>query len=259
MAQVPVQMIHRDPQLLYWILFPITIVMILTGVLRHYAAVFLANAPKKLEKPAMREQRSLLHGISVKNNFHVLSRRSFEARRDWLIPAFESGAFLKDPDRKGQPAPNPLTDPGAMDGMMGMMKNNMAMIIPNTLIMSWINAFFSGYVITKLPFPITIKFKSMLQAGVATKDMDPRWMSSISWYFLCIFGLQSVFNFLLGSDNAANQVAAQMGQMGPQAQMFGPGQDPDKQFQAEAENLAVIDHYSVLDDIEDRLLESVRV
>jgi hypothetical protein len=98
----------------------------------------------------MREQRSLLHGISVKNNFHVLSRRSFEARRDWLIPAFESGAFLKDPDRKGQPAPNPLTDPGAMDGMMGMMKNNMAMIIPNTLIMSWINAFFSGYVISML-------------------------------------------------------------------------------------------------------------
>lgn len=53
----------------------------------------------------------------------------------------------------------------------------------------------------KLPFPLTIKFKSMLQAGVATKDMDPRWMSSISWYFLCIFGLQSVFNFILGSDN----------------------------------------------------------
>ena len=55
--------------------------------------------------------------------------------------------------------------------------------------------------IVKLPFPLTIKFKSMLQAGVMTKDMDPRWMSSISWYFLCIFGLQPVFNFLLGSDN----------------------------------------------------------
>lgn len=53
----------------------------------------------------------------------------------------------------------------------------------------------------KLPFPLTVKFKSMLQAGVATKDMDPRWMSSISWYFLCIFGLQPVFNFILGSDN----------------------------------------------------------
>lgn len=56
----------------------------------------------------------------------------------------------------------------------------------------------------KLPFPLTIKFKSMLQAGVATKDMDPRWMSSISWYFLCIFGLQPVFNFILGSDNGVS-------------------------------------------------------
>ena len=46
----------------------------------------------------------------------------------------------------------------------------------------------------------------MLQAGVATKDMDPRWMSSISWYFLCIFGLQSVFNFLLGSENGTHSV-----------------------------------------------------
>lgn len=53
----------------------------------------------------------------------------------------------------------------------------------------------------KLPFPLTVKFKSMLQAGVATKDMDPRWMSSISWYFLCFFGLQPIFNFILGSDN----------------------------------------------------------
>ena len=55
-------------------------------------------------------------------------------------------------------------------------------------------------------------------------------------------------------------MASQMGQMGPQAApaMFGPGQDPDKMFQAEAENLAVIDHYSVLDGVEDRLLQSVK-
>ncbi|OHE93584.1 hypothetical protein CORC01_11083 [Colletotrichum orchidophilum] len=261
MAQVPVQTIHRDPQLLYWILFPITVVMVLTGILRHYATVLLATAPKKLDKPALKEQRSLMHGVTVRTNHHVLSKKSFEARRDALVAAYESGAYLKNPDQKGQPPANPLTDPGAMDGMMGMMKNNMAMIIPNTLIMSWINAFFSGYVIMKLPFPITIKFKSMLQAGVATKDMDPRWMSSISWYFLCIFGLQSVFVFILGSDNAASQMAQQMGQMGGAAgapQMFGPGVDPDKQFKGEAENIAVVDHYSVLDDVEQRLLAGIK-
>ena len=122
--------------------------MVLTGVLRHYASVLLAQAPKTLDALTMREQRSLARGIALRNNYHVLSRASFEARRDTLIAGFESGEFLKDPGRKGQPPANPLTDPSAMDGMMGMMKNNMAMIIPNTLIMSWINAFFSGYVIS---------------------------------------------------------------------------------------------------------------
>lgn len=41
--------------------------------------------------------------------------------------------------------------------------------------------------------------------------------------------------------------------------MFGPGVDPNKQFLGEAENLAVIEHYSVLDSVEDRLLESIKV
>lgn len=43
------------------------------------------------------------------------------------------------------------------------------------------------------------------------------------------------------------------------ANMFGPGVDPDKQFQAEAENLAVIEHYSVLDGVEQRLLEGIKI
>lgn len=63
----------------------------------------------------------------------------------------------------------------------------------------------SGFVrltsIVKLPFPLTIRFKSMLQSGVMTRDLDVRWVSSLSWYFLNLFGLQSVFGFLLGSDN----------------------------------------------------------
>lgn len=78
----------------------------------------------------------------------MLSRRSFNTRRDVLTAAYESGAYLKAPENKGQAPPNPMTDPNAMEGMMGAMKGQMAMIIPNTMIMSWINAFFSGYVIS---------------------------------------------------------------------------------------------------------------
>lgn len=130
---------------------------------------------------------------------------------------------------------------------MGMMKGNMAMMVPQTLIMGWINAFFAGFVVckssellchaglhcsgsviawehyldpsidklrltfneVKLPFPLTLRFKSMLQSGVATRDLDVRWVSSLSWYFLNLFGLQSVFIFILGNDNGKNLLHSQ--------------------------------------------------
>lgn len=254
MAQATTQTIHRDPALFYWILFPITVVMILTGILRHYASILMQTMPKKQDIKALREQRSLLRGINLRNNAFVLSPSSFEARKDYMISAYQSGQFLKDPENKGKPPANPMTDPAGMEAMMGMMKGNMAMIIPQTLIMSWINAFFSGYVVLKLPFPLTIRFKSMLQSGVATRDLDVRWVSSLSWYFLNLFGLQSVFTFILGDDNAASQMTQQMAQMNASANMFAPGQDPNKLFQNEAENLEVMEHRWILDGVEERLL-----
>ncbi len=150
-----------------------------------------------------RERLSLFRGINLRNHASLaLSSSAFESRRTHLITAYKNGSYLKDgPESRGKAAPNPMTDPAAMEGMMGAMKGNMAMMIPQTLIMGWINAFFAGYVILKLPFPLTIRFKSMLQSGVMTRDLDVRWVSSLSWYFLCLFGLQPVFNFILGSDN----------------------------------------------------------
>ncbi|PWY89276.1 transmembrane protein [Aspergillus heteromorphus CBS 117.55] len=204
-----------------------------------------------------RERLALIRGVNLRNNAHaVLSKESFEMRKTYLVSAYQSGAFLKNPDQRGQPPANPMTDPAGMEAMMGMMKGNMMMMIPQTLIMSWINAFFSGFVILKLPFPLTIRFKSMLQSGVMTRDLDVRWVSSLSWYFLNLFGLQSVFGFILGSDNAANHMAQQMSSMNPAAGInpFQPGQDPDKLYQSEAENLEVMEHFCILDGVPERVL-----
>ncbi|KAK5941429.1 hypothetical protein PMZ80_006708 [Knufia obscura] len=259
------QVIQRDPALFLWILLPITIVMILTGVLRHYATILLQSPPKPPSTPPeARERQFLGRGAVLRSNLPSsgLSTASFQVRKDYLIDNYKKGSFLKNgPESRGQAAPNPMSDPAAMEGMMGMMKGNMAMMIPQTLIMSWINAFFAGFVILKLPFPLTIRFKQMLQAGVMTRDLDVRWVSSLSWYFLCLFGLQSVFIFILGNDNAASQVTQQMAMANPMgAQGMGgpmqPGQDPDKMFQAEAENLEVMEYWNVLDGVEERLLRS---
>jgi hypothetical protein len=41
----------------------------------------------------------------------------------------------------------------------------------------------------------------MLQRGIETPDMDVRWVSSLSWYFLNFFGLNGLYRLILGSDN----------------------------------------------------------
>ena len=124
----------------------------------------------------------------------------------------------------------------------------------------------------KLPFPLTPQFKQMLQAGVGTRDLDVRWVSSLSWYFLTLFGLQPVYNFILGSNNgssdqsskryhvltltiAANQMQQQMAQAQMGANPMGGAEDPDKIFNNEAENLEVIEHRYILEGVEERLLE----
>lgn len=69
-----------------------------------------------------------------------------------LSDAFTSGTYLKDPPKTGdEPSmpPNPLTDPTAMDGMMGQMKTQMVMMVPQMVIMGWINFFFQGFVLSK--------------------------------------------------------------------------------------------------------------
>jgi hypothetical protein len=52
-------------------------------------------------------------------------------------------------------------------------------------------------------------------------------------------------------------MSQQMAQMNPGAGVMGPNNDPDKLFQAEAENLEVIEHEYILDGIENRLLTSL--
>lgn len=102
---------------------------------------------------------------------------------------------------------------------------------------------------------MTLRFKQMLQSGVATRDLDVTWVSSLSWYFLNLFGLQSIYALLLGDDNAAggmNDMNAMNG--GGAMQALAPGQDISKMFIAETENLEVATHTWINADVEDRVL-----
>ena len=44
---------------------------------------------------------------------------------------------------------NPLSDPNQMENMMEQMKKSMVQMVPQTLIMGWINYFFTGFVLSE--------------------------------------------------------------------------------------------------------------
>lgn len=69
-----------------------------------------------------------------------------------LSQGYADGTYLKDgPPKKDEKTtpPNPLTDPNAMDGMMSGMKAQMVMMVPQMIIMGWINFFFQGFVLSE--------------------------------------------------------------------------------------------------------------
>jgi len=96
----------------------------------------------------------------------------------------------------------------------------------------------------------------MLQRGIETPDMDVRWVSSLSWYFLNFFGLNGLYRLILGDDNSADSsrdMAASPFAGG--GAVAGP-QDYNKLFKAEKDNLEFSEglHNWVGKDVEKRVL-----
>lgn len=85
---------------------------------------------------------------TVGNN---IPQHAFAARKAYLADAFEKGIYLKNPDanKQGAAPTNPMTDPDMMEGMMEGMKKQLMNMVPQMVIMGWINFFFQGFVVSK--------------------------------------------------------------------------------------------------------------
>lgn len=139
-----------DPAIRNWVLGPLTLVLLLSGLIRHYVTQLLNTPPKAQTPLTVREsyvalshlclpanvlsRRALTRGLVLRTNGSHLPPSSFLALKSHLSEAYTSGLYLKaPPPEDGSPppaAPNPLTDPGAMDGMMDMVKKQAVQFLP---------------------------------------------------------------------------------------------------------------------------------
>jgi len=147
------------------------------------------------------------------------------------------------------PQKNPMSDPTQMGDML---KGNLLNVFPMLVIGGWINWAFSGFVTVKVPFPLTIRFKTMLQRGIELDSLDASWVSSASWYFLNVFGLRSLYSLILGQNNAADQTKAMQDQFSGSSNMIK--QNIQGNFKSEWEALQIAEHADSMQHVEDIVL-----
>lgn len=245
-----------DPALKYWVLLPISVAMLVFALLRHTTNALLSPSPKLQPVAKVREMDNLKHAQLFRINHWVLPLDDFTARQTAIVEQLRNGSLLAEQPSK-EPS-SPLTDGAAANpqALMDMAKNQFGNMFAQTAMMWWVNFFFMGFVLMKLPFPLTYRFKQMLQNGVATDDLDVRWVSSISWYFIATMGLQSALNVLSSDDSIASQLQQQMMQQQPPPMMGAPQQG--KVMMAEANDIQIIPYDFVLKDVEKRLLQQYK-
>ncbi|XP_028669164.1 ER membrane protein complex subunit 3-like [Erpetoichthys calabaricus] len=234
-----------DSSIRLWVVLPIVFITFFVGVIRHYVTQLL-HSEKKVELEQVSDSQVLIRSRILRENGKYIPKQSFAMRKHYFNDP-ETG-FFKKTKRKVVPK-NPMTDPSMLTDMM---KGNLTNVLPMILIGGWINWAFSGFLTTKVPFPLTLRFKPMLQRGIELLSLDASWVSSASWYFLNVFGLRSMYNLILGQDNAADQSRIMQDQMTGAAMAMPP--DPNKAFKAEWEALEIVDHQWALENIEDELI-----
>jgi hypothetical protein len=164
--------------------------------------------------------------------------------------------------------------------MFSSMKGTIGMAVTMMLQMAWVNYFFSGFILAQMPFPLTQKFRGMMQNGVDMDNLDVRYVSGLSFYFLVMFGMSELQHLLVDEEalklqedeqqqeeqqpNAMGAGAAP-GMMPPMNPMMGmpgmPGQqgpDAKKQFETQKDNLQLFYHRFMLKDGDQMALARLR-
>lgn len=215
-----------------WVLLPIVFVTVLVGLGRHYVQQLIAS-DKTTDKEKAGYLNTLGRSRRIRGNAHFIRPRGFSSRRDHFAAKKDSshpGVLTADVPGPVNPMMGGKPGAGANNGAMDMMKNQMTFMLPNMVMMAGMSYFFSGFVIAKVPFPLTPRFKMMLQQGINLASLDSSYVSALSWYFLVMFGIRGIFGLILGAGaNFADMQAMQM-----QMQM-GMGQQANAQFDAKKE------------------------
>jgi ER membrane protein complex subunit 3 len=105
--------------------------------------VKLVSSEKELTRPQFAEKQKIAKSARLRQNYKFIPEKSFQTRKEYFINS-NYGIFANVTEAIGMEAIGDLN-------MEDMMKKNLVMIGFQILMMTWVNVFFSGFVLSEFP------------------------------------------------------------------------------------------------------------
>jgi ER membrane protein complex subunit 3 len=230
-----------DSSIRDWVLIPIFLVVFLSGMLRIVLSQ-LMDSKQDQDKNDLFVQSVVLRCERLKKTGKILSETSYKNRRAYFCKP-SVGLLHKEFESNAMPF---FMDPTSQ---LGMIKKNAAYGITTMLVLSWVSHFCSGCILARIPFPLTQKFRGMLQRGVELSALDVTYVSSSSLYFLMMFGMNGILGLVMGGTGKGSMREMAM------PMMQGPQKDLGKILKGERESLEMTSHKFRLNGIEEYWLQ----
>ena len=119
--------------------------------------------------------------------------------------------------------------------MTDMFKKQLTGTAPHLAMGFLVNQFFAGFIMGKVPFSLSPRFRSMLQRGIDMSSLDVSYFTSLSFYILLLFGLRGVLSLIFQGD-VIDDAAAMKQSMGGASPAF----DAKSEFKGEKQRFELV-------------------
>lgn len=243
-SQLPVGDFVLDSRIQLWVLLPISLATLAMALMRRTLSLLAVDEiPPTILKTS--DAQLLGRSANLRISPGIISHDQFASRQHYL--SHERTGALLSPRYEARGATSALMSPQTLANQVtGLMSS----IVPQMILGAWASWLFAGVAVCRLPFPLSPRYRGMLQSGMeaAGQNVAVHYVSALSWYLLNLFGNAGIVHvFTYGTEEVATPNIAVQVQMSMNA---------GKVFETERTEVSEARHTSLLDEIELAVLKT---
>lgn len=181
-----------DWRIRFWVLLPITVASILIGLLRS-SFVSLLIRPHRVDLFKVRDASALSRSSAFRRASHILHPAQVVSRRSAFLSS--EGPLKRASTDKASPLASVMNPDQIGNQVVGILSST----VPTVVLGAWVRSMFGGFAVCRVPFPLSQRFRGMLQSGIerAGQSLDVRYVSAFSWFIFNLFGSSTITQLLL--------------------------------------------------------------